>query len=407
MAPVLEHDPGWDSAQPFVLSSALDPRLPAPHLEAEQAPEAEGALIALAALGQGLRAQMPEAPAVLWSERCADLCLAHRLPPPLVARAYALTEVAIHDALIASGHSRRGGLPDRAAAAGAASRVLVYLFPEDSVAILSAAIAEAGLADAPPRTTLRAWLLGRAVGHLLVVFGQRDGSGTAWNGTVPAGDGLWTGTNPVLPMCGTWRTWITTSGDEFQPEPPYPYGSAEDLADVESVRQAALHRTAEQIAIVHLWADLPPPMIWCSMLNDRIRRDRLDAFASARAHAFLNAAMYDAFVSCWRTKYRYWTARPVQRIPGLVTVVATPNFPTYTSGHSTISAAAAQVMTELFPAEGSYFESQAEEAALSRFWGGIHFHHDDNAGLEVGRSIGAKVVRAMRGRSEGAAVAAR
>jgi len=133
----------------------------------------------------------------------------------------------------------------------------------------------------------------------------------------------------------------------------------------------------------------------------------VDTFASARAHAFLNAAMYDAFVSCWRSKYQYWTARPFQRITGLVTVVPTPNFPTYTSGHSTISGAATQIMAALFPAESAFFQAQAEEAALSRFWGGIHFHHDDNAGLAVGRQIGDKAVRAMRGRDGGGAVAAR
>jgi hypothetical protein len=324
-----------------------------------------------------------------------------------LARAYALTHIAIYDALIASGHPRRGGLPARAAAAGAASKVLVYLFPADSAAIMSAALAEAGLGGHPPMPAQRAWLLGRAVGQLLVVYGQNDRSDTPWDGTMPTGDGIWTGSNPVLPMCGTWKTWFTSSGAEFQPEPPYAYGSPEDLADLEAVYQASLQRTAEQIAIVHEWADLPPPTIWCGLLNDRIRRDRLGTLAAARAQAFLNATMYDAFVSCWRTKYQYWTARPFQRIPGLVTVIPTPNFPTYTSGHSTISGAAAQVMAALFPSESAFFQAEAEEAALSRFWGGIHFHHDDNAGLEVGRQIGAKAVRAMRGDDEGATIAAR
>jgi len=116
--------------------------------------------------------------------------------------------------------------------------------------------------------------------------------------------------------------------------------------------------------------------------------------------------MADAFISCWATKYTYWVARPIHRTPGLVTVIPTPNFPSYTSGHSTISAAAAEVMGELFPSERDYFLAQAEEAALSRFLGGIHFHHDDNEGLNVGRRIGAFAVALMRGKAKPAVVLA-
>jgi hypothetical protein len=407
LAPAVGDEAAPGSSAPFVLVSALDSRLPAPLHEADGAPAAE--IAALAGAGSGWReeALSSDNPAVFWSERCTQYGLAGRLPPPLMARAYALTHIAIYDALIACGHPRRRGLPDRAAAAGAASQVLVYLFPADSAAIISAALAEAGLDGRQSMPARRAWFLGRAVGQLFVLHGQQDRSNTPWDATMPTGDGIWTGTNPVLPMCGTWKTWIITSGAEFQPEPPYAYGSPGDLADVESVYQASLQRTAEQIAIVYKWANLPPPTIWCDLLNQRLRRGQVDTFASARAHAFLNATMYDAFVSCWRSKYQYWTARPFQRITGLVTVVPTPNFPTYTSGHSTISGAAAQIMAALFPAESAFFQAQAEEAALSRFWGGIHFHHDDDAGLAVGRQIGDKAVRAMRGRDGGGAVAAR
>lgn len=126
----------------------------------------------------------------------------------------------------------------------------------------------------------------------------------------------------------------------------------------------------------------------------------MGALAAAEAHAYLNCAMYDAFVSCWCTKYAHWTARPSMRLqgrtPAFTTVVPTPNFPTYTSGHSTISGAAAVVMGELFPAERAWFNAEAEEAAISRFYGGIHFHHDDNEGLVVGHQIGERVVERMR-----------
>ncbi len=362
----------------------------------------------LGALGgpAAARAGPAATPAVLWSRLTTALGLAARLPPPLFARDCALVQVAISDALVAADGGRRG-LPDRSVAAGAAYEVLVYLFPARTDEIADLAAAEVAADDRGLRGhAVRGWLFGRAVGSLLVQRGKTDGSDAVYTGPMPSGDGIWTGTNPVLPMCGTWKTWMIHDGGEFQPEPPYSFGSAADLAEVEEVWQVSLHRTAEQIAIVHRWADLPPPAIWGDLLDQRIERDGLDARAAARAHAFLDMTMADAFVCCWKTKYTYWTARPFQRRPGLVTVIPTPNFPSYSSGHSTISAAAAEVLGELFPAEREYFRAQAEEAAISRLWGGIHFRHDNDQGLAAGRRIGARVVGMMRAFGAGGALAA-
>jgi hypothetical protein len=199
----------------------------------------------------------------------------------------------------------------------------------------------------------------------------------------------------VTPTCGTWRTWITTSGAEFQPEPPYECGSAKDLAGVQEVVDAAAARTPEQIAIVHKWADRSPPAIWNGIMNDAIVAHGLSARETARVHAFVNMAMYDGFVSCWRTKYEFWVARPIMRTPGLVTVIPTPNFPSYTSGHSTISAAAAEVLGAAFPGQATFYREQAAEAAMSRFWGGIHFPHDNEQGVLVGARVGAKAAAAF------------
>jgi hypothetical protein len=316
----------------------------------------------------------------------------------MMARDFALVQVAIYDAMLAGRDVRRGRLGLRAIAAGAASEVLHDLFPNSASTIDSAARAELAADVGPPGKKLASWVIGRAVGRVAVIRGRHDGSNAAFTGTPPSGQGVWTGTNPVLPMCGTWKTWVTTSGSEFQPEPPYAFGSPADLRDVEEVADVARNRTAEQIAIVHKWADVSPPSIWCSMLDDRIESRRLTDLEAAHAQAFLSMALADAFVSCWRTKYQYWVARPFQRNQGLVTVIPTPNFPSYTSGHSTISAAAAAVMGALFPDERDYFFAQANEAAMSRLWGGIHFRHDNEQGLLVGERIGAQVARLMHGR---------
>jgi hypothetical protein len=92
------------------------------------------------------------------------------------------------------------------------------------------------------------------------------------------------------------------------------------------------------------------------------------------ASAYLNVAIYDACIPTWYTKYTYWTARPVERIDNFTTVIPTPNFPGYTSGHSTMSVAASEVLSELFPDERENFHNKANEAKMSRLWAGIHLH---------------------------------
>src|SRR5262249_18810032 len=276
-----------------------------------------------------------------------SLATGAKLPPPLYSRAYAYVHVAIYDAVSLSGDGRRGRISQRALAAGAASQVLLYLFPASADVIRDAA-AEQVRADGGP-SSLGAWHLGTVVGDLTVRRAQTDGSTTLFTGTPPSGDGIWTGTNPVLPMAGTWKTWCVASGASPAPEPPYAFGSDKDLADVQEVLDVSQNRTPEMIAIVHKWADTSPPAIWNDMLNGRVQSGTFSTLEAARAYAYLNVAMEDAFVCCWNTKYQYWVARPFQRIPGLVTVITTPNFPSYTSGHSTISAAAAEVMAQVFP----------------------------------------------------------
>jgi len=381
----------------FVISSPLDPALPAPGHESDGASPGDRVLFErLSSRGAPLRKSVGPNAVVVWNRLTKELGVDAKLPPPLMARAYALVHVGIYDALVASGDRRRGHLPEHSVAAGMASLVLGYLFPARLDRIQETASAEIALDQGSDGSALGAWMLGSAVGRAVVARGMSDGSNASYTETPPAGDGIWTGTNPVLPMCGTWKTWVLGSGSEIEPQPPYAYGSAQDLQDTQEVLDVSLSRTQEQIAIVHKWADTSPPAIWNELLNDRIVAQSLGLAASARAHAYLNAAMADAFIECWACKYKYWIARPFQRIPGLVTVIPTPNFPSYTSGHSTISAAAAAVMGEVFPAERDFFVQQSLEAAMSRLYGGIHFRHDNEEGTRVGAIVGERVVEQMR-----------
>jgi membrane-associated phospholipid phosphatase len=77
-------------------------------------------------------------------------------------------------------------------------------------------------------------------------------------------------------------------------------------------------------------------------------------------------------------------------------VFSTPAFPSYPSGHSTISAAAAEVFAELFPDRAAMYRAQADSASLSRVWGGVHYRFDIVAGEELGRRVGRAVVERAR-----------
>ncbi len=381
----------------FAIRSPGDPFLSAPGLEESgAAPEDRALFERLSRRGAPRQASAGPNAVVVWNRLTTELGVDAKLPPPLLARDYALVQVGIYEALVASGDHRRGRLPEHSVAAGTASRILSDLFPAKLARIQEVAALEIALDEGSAGSGLGGWALGNAMGRQMVERGRSDGSDATFAGTPPTGDGIWTGTNPVLPMCGAWKTWVLESGSEIQPELPYAFGSAADLQDVQEVLDVSLHRTAEQIAIVHKWADASPPAIWNALLNDRIASQGLDLVASARAHAYLNVAMADAFIECWACKYKFWIARPFQRIPGLTTVIPTPNFPTYTSGHSTISAAAAVVMGEVFPSERDYFVQQSLEAAISRLWGGIHFQHDNEQGTVVGTLVGERVAEQMR-----------
>jgi len=110
--------------------------------------------------------------------------------------------------------------------------------------------------------------------------------------------------------------------------------------------------------------------------------------------------MEDAAVACWDAKYLYFSPRPYQMDSRIKTVVGLPNFPSYTSGHSTFSGAASTVLGHLIKNQASAFEAMASEASLSRIYGAIHYRSDCEKGLECGRKVGDYAI--ARARTDGA-----
>ena len=375
-----------------------------------------------------------------WTNLTLDLIRFHTPNPVRAARALALLHVALYDSLVATADARatypRPGpatdkaiIPlgstvpqgmsfpsDQAAVAAAASTVLAYLFPKEAAGSFAALADEAATSQLLAARAFRSDVeagqaIGRAVGERAVARGKADGSDASWDGSGRLIDpGSWQPTppgffqQPAEPLAGTWRTWILASGDQYRPAPPPPFGSPGWQAELVAVQEAVARRTPEQESAVRFWAGGPgtvtPAGLWIEIARDLIIREGLDAPHAARVLALVSVAMADGFICCWDAKYTYWTERPITADPTLDVLIPTPPFPSYTSGHSTISAAATTVLGYLFPQDETELLARADEAKYSRLWAGIHYPLDNEMGALGGGMIGRLVV--ARAREDGA-----
>ena len=102
----------------------------------------------------------------------------------------------------------------------------------------------------------------------------------------------------------------------------------------------------------------------------------------------------DAFIACHDAKYTYWLIRPSQADPGITLSVPLPNHPSYPSNHACITGASMAVLARLFPSEADQLNGLADDAALSRVVGGIHYRFDGEVGLALGRQVAAWAIPA-------------
>ena len=177
--------------------------------------------------------------------------------------------------------------------------------------------------------------------------------------------------------------------------------------------------TPEQTAIAKFWADdamlsVTPPGHWISIAMQVIDKDHVGLEKSVDVLARLGVGEADAFIGCWQTKYQYDTVRPITYIQRLIdpkwqTIVTTPPFPEYPSGHSTLSGTAATILTSIFgdnyafadatdeadtlkPRTFPSFWAAAQEAGISRLYAGIHYRAAIENGLSQGKCIAAYAV---------------
>jgi hypothetical protein len=271
----------------------------------------------------------------------------------------------------------------------------------------------------------RSVLQGQAVGDAILAFAATDGFATFNNCayTAPTGsNNLWVPTPPgflapLQPCWGNIRTMaILSPTAQCQPVAPPSYSEAPGslfynyMKEVYDTKQ---NLTQEQNDIALFWADGggtgTPPGHWMLILGQILRDNNNTLDVAAEAYARVGIAVHDAFIVCWYSKFSYNLLRPVTYInrlidPTWLSLITTPNFPTYVSGHSTQSGAAQRVLTNMFgivaftdhtkdsagmqPRSFNSFFDAALEAAQSRLYGGIHFAPDNYAGLEAGECVG-------------------
>jgi hypothetical protein len=325
-------------------------------------------------------------------------------PPLILFRVYSILSLAQYGA-VNSARDDRAASPD-AAVAGASAAVLTELFTDPTV---RASIARELTRDleqsrARPRgaeRTIAGKRLGEDVARRVIAWAPPFNFVAPWKGTTPTGPGKWYSAPGVPPLGVTLassRGWVLDSASQFRSGPPPAFGSPAHNAALEEVRRIGRERTPEQTKLAQKWNSVDPWAPWNETASAALRRHHASDAEAARVFAVLNVAASDAVIACFEAKYHYWTIRPSQADSTIVLAedVSLPNFPSYPSGHACSAGAFDAVLGHYFPDERAEFTRIAEEQAMSRLYGGIHYRFDDDEGLALGRVVGRYAVERER-----------
>ncbi len=357
--------------------------------------------------------------------------------PPYAARAYAYVSAAQYDALVAAWYYKkmynraapytadptvnalipRSDLPsypsEDAVVEGAAVEVMKLMFPGDQDFIQQKAEEHKHariISGANVRSDIEAGeALGRAVAQKFVARARGDRAGAAagnqaqWTqfetNTISIGQLPWYSLEaphrpPMLPFFGKVKGFLIDSPGviAIRPGPPPSTSSDEFKVLNEEAYNEIKTPTREQNRIVQFWADgigtFTPPGHWNTIAAEDFVKQNFSEVRWARNIALLNMAEMDAAIVCWDTKFFYFNPRPTQMIPEIKTLTGIPNFPSYISGHSTFSEAAATILSHIIPANAAKYEAMSKEAAMSRLISGIHNRLDCDEGLRTGKKAG-------------------
>ena len=405
--------------------------------------------------------RQPSDVASIWFDQLYQVIRSEGTAPPPASRIYGVAAVALYEAVVPGSSSNLSlvgqlnglsGVPEperhryyhwpavaNTALARTIRGIFVSLTPASRAAVdaLEARFNEDFQAQLGPAQLARSVEQGAAVADAILAWATGDGFASLNNcpyAPAPV-DGAWKPTppglvaNPVQPCWGQLRPMVLVDGSACAPagHPAFSTDPASEFATAaREVHDVGLGLTEDQKTIATFWADNSgatgtPPGHWIAIVGQLARDRRLSLMTAAEAYTRVGIAVTDAFIACWSTKFATNLQRPVTYIVERIDAtwlpyLTTPAFPTYTSGHSMQSGAAATTLTDLFgrrrftdtiradfqlepplrPRRFASFAAAAAEAAVSRLYGGIHYRFDNVDGLAAGECVGATINREVR-----------
>ena len=362
--------------------------------------------------------------------------------PPIATRSLAMTSGAMFDAVSAI-EGRPGYFVTRTAAPGtslptavavAAHRVLSYLYPVQQATFdAQLALSLASVTNGQSKDDGTA--LGQSIATAIITQRQTDGYDRFVTYSTNSAPGAYVATAPNFaePLLANWGQvdpFTIDSGNQYRPAAPPALTSAEYTAALNEVKQIGRRdsttRTADQTQIARFWADGAgtdtPAGHWLQIAFNAAQARGNSLAANARLFAELSLAMADSAIAAWDVKYEYGLWRPITAIQlaaedgnpdttadaDWLPLITTPPFPEYVSGHSTFSAAAAEILSASFGDNYAFsgqsvgfpgvtrsfpsFRAAAIEAGRSRVYGGIHYEFSNQAGQQLGRNVATRVM---------------
>jgi RHS repeat-associated protein len=377
-----------------------------------------------------------------WNAIALEAIRTDRTAPPRAAYILAMVQTTVFDAVDAIDQkydvfkidaTAAPNASPEAAAVAAAHRILVHYFPHQQ-AVLDLAYTQslAKLQDSTSKNDGIA--LGESVADQMLALRANDGTEAVVAETPSTDLGKWRPTLPkydgaALPQWPDVETFALVDGAQFRPSGPPALDSAQYAADYNLTQQLGAKnsaiRTADQTQIAKFWADgagtYTPPGHWNQIAQDAAANSGNSLIDNARLFALLDVSLADSGIAAWDAKYQYDFWRPITAIqqgdadgnaltvgdPTWTPLINTPPFPEYVSGHSTFSGAASTILTNAFGSNYSFtttsygltgitrsftsFDQAADQAGMSRIYGGIHFNSANQDGLALGRNVGSYV----------------
>jgi hypothetical protein len=399
-----------------------------------------------------------------WNRLVIEVIMEDGFGPPIAARIHAYSNLAGYEAARHADPAYRSmsgmlngftGVPQpvadtrydwRVALVAAYQTSCSKLLYRISISDSLAKVQFARLAKEVPEDVFeRSKAYGKSVGATINVYAKADG----YNRTQglpdyewPRCDSCWQPTppnfaKPLSPYCGMVRTIVLKSASEFPVPPSIPFSKNQGSAfrkAAEEVYEISRSLSKEQRQIAEFWNDNPvvtayhghfifnsrqisPGGHWMNIAEQVMSEKRTPMVASLEVYSKLAFSLFDGFTACWQEKFRGNLIRPVTYINQNIDkawepFLQTPPFPEHASGHSTITAAASEVLTSYFgdmpfvdSTEARFgfgvrsftsFRAAAVEASISRLYGGIHYRRGCDAGAEHGAVIGKAVLDRVR-----------